>query len=148
MPNALYLRKSSHSACAQRIRLIFRGKTSAAFPDGFSTTYWFFYVNQTDSVLNFARGQTPADDTCVYWNVYWNTVFCGKFRATYLSLSEEKKATSAGLKRLRRSRRPLAYSLLWVCIKIVSPQFIKDKNNCCIRVALISNHGCNVMWPH
>ena len=28
------------------------------------------YVNQTDSVLNFARGQTPADDTCVYWNVY------------------------------------------------------------------------------
>ena len=25
-----------------------------------------FYVNQTDSVLNFARGQTPADDTCVY----------------------------------------------------------------------------------
>ena len=24
------------------------------------------YVNQTDSVLNFARGQTPADDTCVY----------------------------------------------------------------------------------
>ena len=25
-----------------------------------------FYVNQTDSVLNFARGQTPADDSCVY----------------------------------------------------------------------------------
>ena len=25
-----------------------------------------FYVNQTDSVLNFARGQIPADDTCVY----------------------------------------------------------------------------------
>ena len=25
-----------------------------------------FYVSQTDSVLNFARGQTPADDTCVY----------------------------------------------------------------------------------
>ena len=25
-----------------------------------------FYVNQVDSVLNFARGQTPADDTCVY----------------------------------------------------------------------------------
>ena len=24
------------------------------------------YVNQTDSVLNFARGQTSADDTCVY----------------------------------------------------------------------------------
>ena len=35
-----------------------------------------------------------------------------KIRATFLSLSEEKKATSAGLKRLRRSRRPLAYSLL------------------------------------
>ena len=34
-----------------------------------------------------------------------------KIRATFLSLSEEKKATSAGLKRLRRSRRPLAYSL-------------------------------------
>ena len=76
-----------------------------------------FYVNQTDSVLNFARGQTPADDTCVYWNVYWNTVFCGKFRATFLSLSKEKKATSAGLKRLRRSRRPLAYSLkLYQCM--------------------------------
>ena len=59
-------RKSSHSACAQRIPLIFRGKTSAAFLDGSSTTYRFFYVNQTDSVLNFARGQTPADDTCVY----------------------------------------------------------------------------------
>ena len=24
------------------------------------------YINQTDSVLNFAQGQTPADDTCVY----------------------------------------------------------------------------------
>ena len=58
--------RSSHSACAQRIPLIFRGKTSAAFPDGSSTTYRFFYVNQTDSVLNFARGQIPADDTCVY----------------------------------------------------------------------------------
>ena len=34
-----------------------------------------------------------------------------KIRATFLSLSEEKKATSAGVKRLRRSRRPLAYSL-------------------------------------
>ena len=38
MPNALYFRKSSQSACAQRIPLIFRGKTSAAFPDGSSTT--------------------------------------------------------------------------------------------------------------
>ena len=36
-----------------------------------------------------------------------------KIRATFLSLSEEKKATSAGLKRLRRSRRPLAYSLFY-----------------------------------
>ena len=45
---------------------IFRGKTSAALPDGSSTTYRYFFVNQTDSVLNFARGQTPADDTCVY----------------------------------------------------------------------------------
>ena len=35
-----------------------------------------------------------------------------KIRATFLSLSEEKKATSAGLKRLYRSRRPLAYSLV------------------------------------
>ena len=69
-----------------------------------------FYVNQTDSVLNFIRVQTPADDTCVYWNVYWNTVICRNFRATFLSLSGEKKATSAGLKWLRRSRRPLAYS--------------------------------------
>ena len=34
-----------------------------------------------------------------------------KIRATFLSLSEEKKATSAGVKRLSRSRRPLAYSL-------------------------------------
>ena len=25
-----------------------------------------FFVNQMDSVLNFARGQTSADDTCVY----------------------------------------------------------------------------------
>ena len=31
-----------------------------------------------------------------------------KIRATFLSLSEVKNATSAGLKRLRRSRRPLA----------------------------------------
>ena len=38
-----------------------------------------------------------------------------KIRATFLSLSEEKKATSAGVKRLRRSRRPLAYSLVHVC---------------------------------
>ena len=30
------------TACAQRIPLIFRGKTSAAFPDGSSTTYRFF----------------------------------------------------------------------------------------------------------
>ena len=41
---------------------------------------------------------------------YFAEIF-GKFRATFLSLSQEKKATSAGLKRLRRSRRPLAYSL-------------------------------------
>ena len=128
MPNALYFRKSSHSACAERIPLIFRGKTSAAFPDGSSTTYWFFFVNQTDSVLNFARGQTPADDTCVYWNVYWNTVFCEKFRATFLSLSEEKKATSAGLKRLRRSRRPLAYSLR-NCPKNGSVRLLFHQNN-------------------
>ena len=44
-----------------------------------------------------------------------------KIRATFLSLSEEKKATSAGLKRLRRSRHPLAYSLgikrFQICIK-------------------------------
>ena len=47
-----------------------------------------------------------------------------KIRATFLSLSEEKKATSAGLKRLRRSRRPLAYSLLTVYCS-VSP-------DCCL----------------
>ena len=37
-------RRMAHalSACAQRIPLIFRGKTSAAFPDGSSTTYRFF----------------------------------------------------------------------------------------------------------
>ena len=34
-----------------------------------------------------------------------------KIRATFLSLSDEKKATSAGLKRLGFSCRPLAYSL-------------------------------------
>ena len=45
-----------------------------------------------------------------------------KIRATFLSLSEEKKATSAGLKRLRRSRRPLAYSLhsIRCCVILVS----------------------------
>ena len=59
--------KWSHSAYAQRIGLVFRGKTSAgAYLDGSSTMHRFFYVNQTDSVLNFARGQTLADDTCVY----------------------------------------------------------------------------------
>ena len=66
MPNALYFRKSSHSACAQRVPPFFRGKTSAAFPDHVS----IYYVNQTESVLNFARGQTPAGDTCVFKNVY------------------------------------------------------------------------------
>ena len=71
-----------------------------------------FYVNQTNSVLNFARGQTPADDTCVYWKqCILKHRILRKIRATFLSLSEEKKATSAGLKRLRRSRCPLAYSL-------------------------------------
>ena len=44
-----------------------------------------------------------------------------KIRATFLSLSEEKKATSAGLKRLRRSRRPLAYSLLSIAILAFAP---------------------------
>ena len=110
MPNALYFRKSSHSACAQRIPLIFRGKTSDAFLDRSSTTDRFFYVNQTDSVLNFARGQTPADDTCILKCILKHRIL-RKIRATFLSLSEEKKATSADLKRLRRSRRPLAYSL-------------------------------------
>ena len=43
-----------------------------------------------------------------------------KIRATFLSLSKEKKATSAGVKRLRRSRRPLAYSLkASLCIQIM-----------------------------
>ena len=36
---ASYFRKLSHKAYAQRIPLFFRGKTSAAFPDGSSTTY-------------------------------------------------------------------------------------------------------------
>ena len=39
----------------------FRGKTQTALYH-----VLIFYVNQTDSALNFARGQTPADDTCVY----------------------------------------------------------------------------------
>ena len=71
----------------------------------------FFHVNQMDSVLNFARGQTPADDVCILKCILKHHIF-RKIRATFLSLSEEKKATSAGLKRLNRSRRPLAYSLL------------------------------------
>ena len=49
--------------------------------------------------------------TRVYIEMYIETPYFRKIRATFLSLSEEKKATSAGLKRLRRSRRPIAYSL-------------------------------------
>ena len=45
-----------------------------------------------------------------------------KIRATFLSLSEEKKATSAGVKRLRRSRSPLAYSLLIIDIEGDTPK--------------------------
>ena len=100
-------RRIAH-ALSESLRLIFRGKTSAAFPDGSSIPRIDFYVNQTDSVLNFARGQTPADDTCVYCNVQiLKHRILRKIRATFLSLSREKKATSAGLKRLRHSRRPL-----------------------------------------
>ena len=62
-------RRIAH-ALSESLPLIFRGKTSAAFPDGSSIPRIDFYVNQTDSVLNFARGHTPADDTCVYCNVY------------------------------------------------------------------------------
>ena len=47
-------------------------------------------------MLNFAQGQTSADDMCVDWNDKYCTL--GKIRATFLSLSEEKKAASAGLK--------------------------------------------------
>ena len=59
-------RKWSHRACAQRIDLVFRGKTSADQRRPVLYLVSIFYVNQTDSVLNFARGQTLADDTCVY----------------------------------------------------------------------------------
>ena len=55
-----------HSACAQRISLGFRGKTSAGLPRRVLYHVSIFYVNQTDSMLNFAQGQTSADDTCVY----------------------------------------------------------------------------------
>ena len=109
MPNALFFRKSSHSACAQRIPLIFRGKTSAAFPD----VSIFLCKPEGYSVLNFARGQTPADDTCLLKCILKHRIL-RKIRATFLSLSEEKKASSAGLKRLRRSHHPLAYSLVLV----------------------------------
>ena len=61
-------------------------------------------------MLNFARGQIPADDVCILKCILKQRIL-RKIRATFVSLSEEKKATSAGLKRLRRSRRPLAYSL-------------------------------------
>ena len=56
----------SHSACAQWTGLVFCGKTSAGLPRRVLHLVSIFCVNQTDSVLNFARGQTSADDTCVY----------------------------------------------------------------------------------
>ena len=64
-------------------------------------------------MLNFARGQTPADDTCVLLKCKLKHSILRKVRATFLSLSEEKKAKSAGLKQLPRSRRPLSYSLAY-----------------------------------
>ena len=62
--------KSSHSACAQRMRT---GKPSNFSRENISSLHRrvpyrisIFYVNQQASMLNFARGQTSADDTCVY----------------------------------------------------------------------------------
>ena len=45
----------------------FSREKSAALPRRVLYHVSIFYVNQTDSMLNFARGQTWADDTCVYW---------------------------------------------------------------------------------
>ena len=67
MPSIFYCHKSSLSACAQRINLSFRGKTLAAQPRQVLYQVSIFYAKQMDRVLNFARGQTSADDTCVYW---------------------------------------------------------------------------------
>ena len=99
MSNALYPRKSLRSACTIKgIRLIFCGKTSAAFPDRSSIPPIDFYVNQTDRVLNFPRGHTSADDVCILKCIFKHRIL-QKIRATFLSLSEEEKVTSAGLKR-------------------------------------------------
>ena len=75
-----------------------------------------FYVDQTDSVLNFARGQTPADDVCILKCILKHRQ---KIRVTFFSLSEEKKATLACLKLLRHSCCPLAYSLLIMPLDLV-----------------------------
>ena len=53
-----------------------------------------------DSELNFAGGQTPTDDTCILKCIFKHRIL-RKIRATFLSLSEEKNETSAGLKQLR-----------------------------------------------
>ena len=41
-------------------------------------------------MFNFARGQTPADDVCVLKCILKHRIL-RKIRATFLSLSEEKK---------------------------------------------------------
>ena len=48
---------------------------------------------------------------CIFKCIFKHCIL-RKIRGTFLSLSEEKKATLAGLKRLCCLRRPLAYSLL------------------------------------
>ena len=106
MPNKLYILLSQ--IVAQPMGTANLSYFSWPYLDRSSTTYQFFYVNQMNSVLNFAWGQTSADDTCVCWNDKHHTL--RKIRATFLSLSEEKKETSAGQKKLRHSRH-LAHSL-------------------------------------
>ena len=82
-----------HSAWAQRTGLVFRGKTSADLPRWVLYLVSIFCVNQTDSVLNFTRGQTSADYTCVYWNDNKHSTL-RKIRATFLSLPWEKRDVS------------------------------------------------------
>ena len=54
-----------HSACTQRIKFNFCRKTAALSRWVFYyVSFFFFFANETDSLLNFVQEQNSADHMC------------------------------------------------------------------------------------
>ena len=77
-----------HSACAQRISLVFRGKTSAGLPRWVLYHISIFYVNQTNRVQSKVNLQLM---TRWYIEMTTNTLLYGKLGRHFCRFPRTKK---------------------------------------------------------